>query len=341
MRAPHHRFESSGLGLGAILHKPKKLIERIGLALNSGHLDDRDDAPATACRTTGLHDDVDTVRDISAKRARFRAHLRQPDQDLQPVHRFARIVGVNRCHRPVMARAHRLEHVDRFLAADFAQNNSVGPHSQAVAHEVAGRDLGPGIVGATRPCLQTNDVALLKADLRGILDRHDALFDSDIAAERIEQRRLSRTRAAANQDVQARIDRRGEIGKHFAGHHFDADQFLRPERLSAELADRQHRAVKRHGRNDDVHSRTVGEPRVNIGRRLVNSAAHRSDDALNDIHQMHVVPEARVPLLQLAIALYIDGLVAVDDDVVDRLIVEERLNGPEPGELVIDLLDDL
>ena len=51
--------------------------------------------------------------------------------------RVARRVRVDRRQRALVARVHRLEHVERLGAADLADDDAVGPHAQCVPHEVA------------------------------------------------------------------------------------------------------------------------------------------------------------------------------------------------------------
>ena len=63
-----------------------------------------------------------------------------------------------------------------------------------------------------------------------------------------------------------------------------------------------------------------GQARVHHRARLVDAAADRADDALDDLHQVRVVLEHDVGLLELAFALDVDLVEAVDQDVGDRRI---------------------
>src|ERR1700757_4015433 len=51
------------------------------------------------------------------------------------------IMGVQRAPRAVMAGVHGLQQVERLGAADFADDDAFGAHTQAVAHQLAHRDL--------------------------------------------------------------------------------------------------------------------------------------------------------------------------------------------------------
>ena len=62
--------------------------------------------------------------------------------------------------------------------------------------------------------------------------------------------------------------------------------------VGAELPDGDRRALRRDRRDDHVDARAVGQTRVDHRRRLVDAAAERRDDALDDAHDVPVVAEA-------------------------------------------------
>ena len=63
--------------------------------------------------------------------------------------------------RTVVAGIHGLEHVERFFAANFADDDSVGPHTQAVDDQLTGLNRSFA-VGIRRAALQSNYVTLLQ-----------------------------------------------------------------------------------------------------------------------------------------------------------------------------------
>ncbi len=104
--------------------------------------------------------------------------------------------------RAVVARVHRLQHVERLAAADFAQHDAIGTHTQAVANEVTLRDCAsPFDVGRAR--LQPHHMRLLHLQLGGVLDRHDAFRLRDEAGKQVEQRRFAGAGAARDHHIQA------------------------------------------------------------------------------------------------------------------------------------------
>ena len=75
--------------------------------------------------------------------------------------RVARRVGVDGRQRAVVTGVHGLQHVERFGAAHLADDDAVGPHAQAVAHQVALRD--PALaLDVRRARLEPHDVRLLQ-----------------------------------------------------------------------------------------------------------------------------------------------------------------------------------
>ena len=87
-----------------------------------------------------------------------------------------------------MAGVHRLQQVEGFAAAHLADNDPFRPHAQAVAHQIAHRDLALAFeVG--RPRFQAHHVRLLQ--LGRVLAGHDALAVVDVARQAVQQSRLA------------------------------------------------------------------------------------------------------------------------------------------------------
>ena len=83
------------------------------------------------------------------------------------------------------------------------------------------------------------------------------------------------------------------------------------------------------------------EARVHDGRGIVDAAADGRDDALDDHADVGLVLEADVGFHHAAGALDVDVVEAVDHDVADGGILEQRLQRAEAEDLVEDLLDEL
>ena len=176
-------------------------------------------------------------------------------------------------------------------------------------------------VGRAR--LEPHHVPLPQHQLGGVFDGDDALAIGDEAREHVEERGLAGAGAARDEDVEARADRRLEEVQHRLRQRLALDEVLGAEPVGAEPADRQHRAVERQRRNDRVDTRAVGQARVHHRARLVDAPAHRADDALDDAQQVLVVLEDDVGLFEPALALDVDLVGAVDQDVGDRRVAQE------------------
>ena len=119
-------------------------------------------------------------RDLLADGADRQVDAGHQDHRLEAGERVARGVGVDRGHRAVVAGVHRLEHVERLAAADLADDDAVGPHTQEFRTRSRDRDLALAFdVGRAR--LEADDVRLLQLQFGGVLDRDDALVRRDEA----------------------------------------------------------------------------------------------------------------------------------------------------------------
>ncbi len=90
----------------------------------------------------------------------------------------------------VVTGVHGLKHVDRFTAADLADHDAIGTHTQGVAHEVSLRDFTTTF-DVRWPCFESDDVRLLQLKFRRVFNRDDAFVFRNECRERIEQRRFA------------------------------------------------------------------------------------------------------------------------------------------------------
>ncbi len=83
-------------------------------------------------------------------------------------------VGVNRGQAAVVTGIHRLEHVERFFAADLADDDAIRTHTQGVDDQLALPNVSLAFdVGRTR--FQPHHVPLTQHQFRRVFNRHDAL----------------------------------------------------------------------------------------------------------------------------------------------------------------------
>ena len=85
-----------------------------------------------------VNDQIECRAHLLADRPNRQVVAGHQDHGLRSRERVARRVRVERAQRAVVARVHRLEHVQRLGAADLADDDPVRPHAERVADELAG-----------------------------------------------------------------------------------------------------------------------------------------------------------------------------------------------------------
>ena len=119
-------------------------------------------------------DEVDRRRDLLPDRLVRDVQVGHRDHRVEAVQRVARAVGVDRRQAAVVAGVHGLQHVERFFAADLADDDAVGTHTEGVDHELPLAD-GALAFDVGRPRLEPHHVPLPQHQLGRVLDGDDAL----------------------------------------------------------------------------------------------------------------------------------------------------------------------
>src|SRR2546429_432644 len=166
------------------------VLERDHVRLHAEHLGDVRDPAGAVDQARDLDQEIEGACDLLADRAMGQLDARRHDERFESRERVAWGVRVDRRQRALMARVHRLEHVERLGASDLADDDAVGAHSQRVTHELADADLTLAF-DVRRPRLGRDHVLLLELELRRVLDRHDPLDVRDVGGHRIQGRRLT------------------------------------------------------------------------------------------------------------------------------------------------------
>jgi hypothetical protein len=261
-------------------------------------------------------------------------------QRLQPGDRVARRVGVDGRERPVVAGVEGGQEIERLWSADLADHDPVGAHPQRVPQEVADRHLAaPLDPGGS--ALQPHHVGLLEAQLGGVLDRHHPLVGGEEAGQRIQQRRLARAGAAADQDAAPRPHRLLEPAALLRIERPQLDQPLRAGALGTEAADRDRRAIDRQRRDHHVDPRAVGEAGVDHRAELVDAAAEGRQDPLDRVAQLLLVGEADRGRFDPPGALDEDAVGPVHHHLLDQRVGEQDLQRAEADAVADDAGGDL
>ncbi len=189
-------------GIQAALFENEDVLQRDHFAFHAGDFGEIDHPARTVAQAGGLHQQVHGAGDLLPDRDQLHVGAGQRHHHLQARNRVARAVGVDRGERSVVAGVHGLQHVERFLAADFAHHDAVRAHTQAVDQQLALPDRAMAFqVG--RPGLQARHVRLLQLQFGRVFNGDDALFGRDEGRQSVQQRGLSGAGSARDDDVHA------------------------------------------------------------------------------------------------------------------------------------------
>src|ERR1700683_1955576 len=114
-------------------------------------------------------------------------------------------VGVDRGERTLVTGVHGLQHIEGFFAADFADHDAVGAHTQTVDDQLTLAD-GAFALDVGGPGFEADDVFLLELKFGGVFDGDDALYIGNVSGKNVEQRGFSRAGTAGNQKIQLALD---------------------------------------------------------------------------------------------------------------------------------------
>ena len=311
-----------------------------GVAFHAHHLGDVGDAARAVAQARGLDDDVDRGADHLADGSRGKREAAHGDHGFAARQRFARIVGVQRAHRAVMAGVHGLQQVERLGSADFADDDAFGTHTQAVAHQFAHGDLAFAF-DVRRAGFQPHHMRLLQLKLGGVLAGDDALVVLDIVGQAVQQRGLAGAGTAGDQHVAADAADDLQDLRAFRRDRAELDQLVERQLVLLEFADGERGAVDRERRHDGVDAGAVGEAGVADRRGFVDAPADLADDALADVEQLLVVAEADAGALDLAGDFDEDRAGAVHHDVGDVVARQQRLERAVAEHVVADVVEQL
>ena len=141
---------------------------------------------------------------------------------------------MERTHGPVVAGVHGREHVETFRATNFAQDDAVRAHTQGVHDKVADGDRALAFK-VRRTGFERQPVRLLQAEFGRVFDGDDALARVDHLGKGVEHRRLTRARAAGNDDVEPARARNLQGRRHLVRHGAEALHHVERDRLFREF----------------------------------------------------------------------------------------------------------
>ena len=280
--------------------------------------------PRAVAQTRHLHHDVDGGGKLSANHFVGNMLAGHHHHGLEPREGVPRRVGVDGGHRAVVTRVHGVQHVQRLGPTRFAHDDAVRAHTEGVDHQVALRNRARAF-DVDRARFEAHHVRLLELQLGRILDGDDALLLRDKAGERVEHGGLTRARSARDHHVEAGFHAAAEKIQHPCGESIVLEQIFRREDFLSVTADRDHRPDQGQRRNHGADTRSVGKARVHDGRRIVNAAADRRNNALDNQANVVRILETDIGFHHPPAALDVDVIEAVDQNVADGGIFQQGL----------------
>jgi len=176
--------------------------------------------------------------------------------------------------------------------------------------------------------------------LVGVLDDDETLVVGDRRGERAEQRALARSGGPAYEDARplanAGLEKRSRVIVKAARDPRGGGSAQR-DRKTIELSNGETRTADR--RDHGIRTAAIPHPRVDEGPLERELAADAAGDAMRDLGDIIGVAKREVDALEAAGTLAEDVTRAVDQDVGDVRVVEERLKRSEAEQLGTDRID--
>ena len=174
-----------------------------------------------------------------------------------------------------------------------------------------------------------------------VLDGEDPLSIVDEGGKCVERGGFARAGAPRDDDVEAGGDGGLKIGGHFLGKGPEFHQIVDAQLVLLEFPDGNQAAIHRDGGHHGIEARAIGKAGVDIGVGFVHAPTHRRHDLVDDTQEMLFILEGDVAEFELARAFDKDLVRAIDENIVDRVILEQGFKRTEALDLVIEFLGEL
>ena len=175
----------------------------------------------------------------------------------------------------------------------------------------------------------------------GVFDGDDALVLRNESGKHIQQRGLASASPARDENVQPPLHHAGEHFQHGFGQSLIFDHVARGHRIAPESPNREYWTIQSERRDDGIYTGAIGQARVHHGRTFVYTAAYARNNAVDDLHQMLVVFEAEPRYFQAPRTFDVNLVVAIDQNVGNGGIGQQRLERAQAEDLIQHLFTDL
>ena len=189
-----------------------------------------------------MDNELNRRHDLLADRSRRQIQPGHQHHGFQSSQRIAGTISMNGCQTSVMPGIHRLQHVQSLTAANFADDNSIGPHAQSIDNQIARHDTSMSF-NIRRASFHANNMVLVQNQFGRIFDRDNAFMIRNRFRDGSQKRRLARACAAGNQDILATSHDQLHKLAHRRGEHAQLHQVISPQSTLAKSANRESRSV--------------------------------------------------------------------------------------------------
>src|SRR5690606_17375827 len=198
-----------------------------------------------------------------------------------------------------MASVHCRQHVESFSTTTFSDDDAVGPHAQRISYKVTNfYSAFTFCIG--RPGFQRDKMFVTQLQFRCILDRDQALPFWNAVRKNIEEGRFAGPCPPRHEYALTRFHTDAEKLRHVSIKTTRRKKVGHGKAALRKLADGQARTAQGNGRNYCIYSRSILEPGVHHGRRLVHASSKRRNDTINDSANGLIATETAWETVQLA-----------------------------------------
>ena len=293
--------------------------------------------PTMAVDTRDMHDEMDRERDGFTGTAMRKSDVGREHTMRQPRERLLSGVRMDRAQAAEMSGVQRLQQVECLGAADFADQNAIGPMTKGGSEKICNRHRRQGRLLPQRRLrtsrFEPKHVRFVQMDLGGFFNDDDAIAFGNVRRERVQQRRFSGAGPAGDQDVLLRRHRGDQLRREGRSERPNINQVLQAV-APRELANRQHRSSDRARGKHRRDPRPVLETRVEQGLHLRDLVATCPSDVLDRNGKVPRFKRAPGNCLNRAVTLdenapaalvhHYLGDIGIEQQILDRF--EERQN---------------
>jgi hypothetical protein len=265
-----------------------------------------------------MHDEINGGSQLFAHRNERQRNVSHKDQSFESTNGIGRRIGMTGRQRSVVTGVHGLQHVDGLARANLAHHDSIGTHPQCIPDEFTYRNL-TGAFGIGWARLQTQDVPPGKTKFGGVFDCDNTLMVGDESCNGVEQCGLSRSGAAAHDDVAPRLHR--PLKQAADARSAGLGDVHTP---STESTNRKQRTIDSKRRHHAIDTRPIGKTRIDPWRRAINSQAKGRDDSFEQCVGRGTVDD-HPGAFETAMAFHPKIAAAIDHDLVDGGVGKERI----------------